>query len=70
MNERNDDDSDELFMNYYCTIISIGSGEIEFEEFAALIARFVLQEEDTSGLEEELREAFRLYDKGVYCNGS
>lgn len=43
----------------------IGSGEIEFEEFAALIARFVLQEEDTSGLEEELREAFRLYDKGV-----
>jgi len=40
-----------------------GSGEIEFEEFAELVARFVLQEEDTSGLEEELREAFRLYDK-------
>jgi len=41
---------------------SDGSGEIEFSEFAALIARFVM-EEDTSALEEELREAFRLYDK-------
>jgi Ca2+-binding EF-hand superfamily protein len=41
---------------------SDGSGEIEFEEFAALIARFVL-EEDSSALEEELRDAFRLYDK-------
>ena len=41
---------------------SDGSGEIEFEEFAALIARFVM-DEDTGALEEELREAFRLYDK-------
>jgi len=41
---------------------SDGSGEIEFTEFSALIARFVL-EEDTGALEEELREAFRLYDK-------
>jgi len=42
---------------------SDGSGEIEFEEFAALIARFVLEEDDSGHLEEELREAFRLYDK-------
>jgi len=42
---------------------SDGSGEIEFEEFAALIARFVADDEDTGALEEELREAFRLYDK-------
>jgi len=41
---------------------SDGSGQIEFEEFCALAARFVL-EEDTSALEEELRDAFRLYDK-------
>jgi calmodulin len=41
---------------------SDGSGEIEFEEFCALIARFVI-EEDSSALEEELRDAFRLYDK-------
>jgi len=41
---------------------SDGSGQIEFEEFAALVARFVV-EEDSTGMEEELREAFRLYDK-------
>uniref|UniRef100_A0A0N4ZC33 G_PROTEIN_RECEP_F1_2 domain-containing protein n=1 Tax=Parastrongyloides trichosuri TaxID=131310 RepID=A0A0N4ZC33_PARTI len=40
-----------------------GSGEIEFEEFAAMVANFVVSGEDNSGLEEELREAFRLYDK-------
>lgn len=45
----------------------LGSGEIEFEEFAALVARFVLQEVDRAGMEEELREAFRLYDKQVCC---
>ncbi|PIO72354.1 EF hand [Teladorsagia circumcincta] len=40
-----------------------GSGEIEFEEFAAMVANFVVNSEDNEGLEEELREAFRLYDK-------
>uniref|UniRef100_A0A1I7VLU0 Troponin C n=1 Tax=Loa loa TaxID=7209 RepID=A0A1I7VLU0_LOALO len=39
-----------------------GSGEIEFEEFAAMVASFVVEDENAS-LEEELREAFRLYDK-------
>lgn len=29
------------------------------------MARFVMKEEESSGLEEELREAFRLYDKEV-----
>ncbi|KAI6184535.1 EF hand [Aphelenchoides bicaudatus] len=42
---------------------SDGSGEIEFEEFAAMVANFVVAGEDNEGLEEELREAFRLYDK-------
>lgn len=42
---------------------SDGSGEIEFEEFAAMVANFVVSGENEEGLEEELREAFRLYDK-------
>lgn len=44
---------------------SDGSGEIEFEEFAAMVSNFVVAGEDKEGLEEELREAFRLYDKEV-----
>jgi len=40
-----------------------GSGEIEFEEFSGLVSRFVMQEDENAGMEEELREAFRLYDK-------
>ncbi|KAH7958452.1 hypothetical protein HPB49_001865 [Dermacentor silvarum] len=39
-----------------------GSGELEFDEFVALAARFLV-EEDTEAMQEELREAFRLYDK-------
>uniref|UniRef100_A0A1I7ZF32 Troponin C n=1 Tax=Steinernema glaseri TaxID=37863 RepID=A0A1I7ZF32_9BILA len=40
-----------------------GSGEIEFEEFTAMCANFVVNDSDNAGLEEELRDAFRLYDK-------
>lgn len=39
-----------------------GSGEIEFEEFVTLAARFLV-EEDAEAVQKELREAFRLYDK-------
>jgi len=39
-----------------------GSGELEFDEFLALTARFLV-EEDTEAMTEELREAFRMYDK-------
>jgi len=39
-----------------------GSGELEFEEFLALTARFLV-EEDAEAMQEELREAFRMYDK-------
>lgn len=39
-----------------------GSGELEFDEFVALAARFLV-EEDSEAMQEELREAFRLYDK-------
>ncbi|KAK8728571.1 hypothetical protein OTU49_009021 [Cherax quadricarinatus] len=40
-----------------------GSGEIEFEEFVQLAAKF-LSEEDEEALKKELKEAFRIYDKG------
>ena len=40
----------------------LGSGELEFEEFCTLAARFLV-EEDTEAMQQELREAFRLYDK-------
>ncbi|XP_063846027.1 troponin C, isotype gamma isoform X2 [Scylla paramamosain] len=40
-----------------------GSGELEFEEFVELAAKFLI-EEDEEALKEELREAFRIYDKG------
>ncbi len=39
-----------------------GSGELEFDEFLALTARFLV-EEDAEAMQEELREAFRMYDK-------
>nr|AHC56511.1 troponin C [Peripatoides novaezealandiae] len=39
-----------------------GSGELEFEEFLVLVARFLV-EEDKAKMQEELKEAFRLYDK-------
>merc|ERR1712234_25612 len=39
-----------------------GSGELEFEEFCQLAAKFLI-EEDEESLKEELREAFRIYDK-------
>ncbi|XP_073847344.1 troponin C at 41C isoform X1 [Musca autumnalis] len=39
-----------------------GSGQIEFEEFTTLAARFLV-EEDAEAMLQELKEAFRLYDK-------
>jgi len=39
-----------------------GSGELEFGEFVTLAARFLV-EEDAEAMQQELREAFRLYDK-------
>ncbi|XP_015922240.1 troponin C [Parasteatoda tepidariorum] len=39
-----------------------GSGELEFDEFLALTSRFLV-EEDSEAMQEELREAFRMYDK-------
>jgi len=39
-----------------------GSGQLEFEEFAELSAKFLI-EEDQEALKKELKEAFRIYDK-------
>ncbi|KAJ0180674.1 hypothetical protein K1T71_004078 [Dendrolimus kikuchii] len=39
-----------------------GSGELEFEEFVILASRFMV-EEDAEAMQQELKEAFRLYDK-------
>jgi len=39
-----------------------GSGQLEFDEFLTLTAKFLV-EEDAEGMQEELKEAFRLYDK-------
>jgi hypothetical protein len=50
----------------YCA----GSGELEFEEFVTLSARFLV-EEDAEAMQQELREAFRLYDKeGKHADAS
>jgi len=47
---------------------TIGSGELEFPEFCTLAAQFLI-EEDTEQMHNELREAFRLYDKeGSSCS--
>ncbi|XP_056638487.1 troponin C, isoallergen Bla g 6.0101-like [Diorhabda carinulata] len=39
-----------------------GSGELEFDEFIILASRFMV-EEDAEAMQQELKEAFRLYDK-------
>lgn len=39
-----------------------GSGELEFSEFVQLAAQFLV-EEDAEEMQNELKEAFRLYDK-------
>jgi len=39
-----------------------GSGELEFDEFLTLTARYLV-DEDSEAMQEELREAFRMYDK-------
>ena len=45
-----------------------GSGELEFEEFCILAARFLI-EEDEEQMRRELKEAFRFYDKEGKTSG-
>lgn len=47
-------------------LVLVGSGELEFEEFITLASRFMV-EEDAEAMQQELKEAFRLYDKeGIF----
>lgn len=47
----------------FCNAIpTSGSGQLEFEEFAELAAKFLI-EEDQEALQTELKEAFRIYDR-------
>ncbi|XP_043523407.1 troponin C, isoallergen Bla g 6.0101-like isoform X2 [Frieseomelitta varia] len=39
------------------------SGELSFQDFCALASRFMEEDTDTEAMQQELREAFRLYDK-------
>ena len=38
-------------------------GKVDFEHFSKIVLPFLEDEEDDEGMQEELREAFRLYDK-------
>ncbi|XP_054002077.1 troponin C, isoallergen Bla g 6.0201-like isoform X1 [Hylaeus anthracinus] len=42
---------------------TFGSGELDFHEFCGLASRFMEEDTDTEAMQQELREAFRLYDK-------
>lgn len=54
-------------MLYHDRLKITGSGELEFEEFVTLASRFMV-EEDAEAMQQELKEAFRLYDKeGKHC---
>lgn len=47
-----------------CVFLCLGKGVISFEELCELGAKFMgEEEEDVEKVREELREAFRLYDK-------
>lgn len=46
-----------------------GSGFLEFAEFVTLAAQFLV-EEDVEEMQNELKEAFRLYDKEGSSNNA
>lgn len=45
----------------------LGTGELEFEQFAVYASRYVEVEEDVEAVAKELREAFLLYDRDGMC---
>lgn len=46
---------------FYC-FCSLGSGKVNFDGFCRIASHF-LEEEDAEAMQEELKEAFRLYDR-------
>lgn len=53
---------DKMLADIIAEVDDDGSGQIEFPEFCALAAKFLV-EEDAEAMQQELKEAFRLYDK-------
>nr|AVA17384.1 putative Per a 6 allergen variant [Periplaneta americana] len=53
---------DDMLEEIISEVDADGSGELEFQEFVTLAARFLV-EEDAEAMQQELKEAFRLYDK-------
>lgn len=53
---------DKMLADIIAEVDDDGSGQIEFAEFCTLAARFLV-EEDAEAMQQELKEAFRLYDK-------
>ncbi|KAG6448367.1 hypothetical protein O3G_MSEX005464 [Manduca sexta] len=58
--------SDDMLKEIIQEVDVDGSGELEFEEFVTLASRFMV-EEDAEAMQQELKEAFRLYDKEGNC---
>jgi len=56
------DEDGKPFLPNLRLVYGTGSGELEFEEFCILAARFLI-EEDEEQMRRELKEAFRFYDK-------
>lgn len=54
--------TDKMLQDIISEVDEDGSGELEFEEFVTLASRFMV-EEDAEAMQQELKEAFRLYDK-------
>lgn len=59
-----------MFQRIIDEIDEDGNGEVSFDEFANLAARFLVEDdEDTEAIQLELKGAFRLYDKeGIFLN--
>ncbi|KAG7307509.1 hypothetical protein JYU34_007713 [Plutella xylostella] len=54
--------TDETLREIIAEVDEDGSGEVEFEEFVTLASKFMI-EEDAEAMQQELKEAFRLYDR-------
>ncbi|XP_019754559.1 troponin C-like [Dendroctonus ponderosae] len=54
--------TDKMLAEIIAEVDEDGSGELEFAEFVTLASRFMV-EEDAEAMQQELKEAFRLYDK-------
>ncbi|GLV32829.1 Troponin C at 41C [Carabus blaptoides fortunei] len=54
--------TEKMFEEIITEVDADGSGQLEFDEFCTLASRFLV-EEDEAAMLQELKEAFRLYDK-------